>query len=382
MATEVTGGTFLPGRENCYLMRLLRAVQSSFDLRKAIVAALGLLIFHAGWDLFELAVPAARGIPPHLPGRTSAGAVAAGELEEHADWGRIRTAAWRLTEPIRILVSPMVSFFEPARGGMRTLRAFLAIVWVIVVWGITGGAIARMAVVAGSSRPAPGIGGALRFALRFALPLIVTPLCPLMAISLCALGCTAVGILYRLPDPVGPVLGGVFLVVPLGLGLVMVLLLFGLVAGWPLLHASIAADTQDMLDSLSRCFSYLNQRLAGFAFCVLLAWVIGVPALVVVDLLASGVVHLAAWGLSFSAPESSVAALSESIRLASGVGTAATILPALWRGAIGLLAQGWIYAYFWTAGAHIYLLLREEVDGTPRTDVSEIMEESARVERN
>jgi hypothetical protein len=374
MVTEATGGPLLPGRESTYFMRLLRVVRTSFDLRKVVVAALGLLIFHAGWDLFELAVPAVRGIPPHLPGRTSAAAVAVGEIEEHADWSRIRIAAWRLTEPVRILVSPMVSLFQPVKGAMRTLRALLAIVWVIVVWGITGGAIARMAVVTGSSRRRPGIAGALHFALRFAVPLILTPLCPLVAIGLCALGCAGLGILYRLPDPVGSILGGILLFIPLGLGMVMVLLLFGLVAGWPLLHASIAADAQDVLDSLSRCFSYLNQRPARFAFCVLLAWVIGVPALIVVNLVASGVVQLAAWGLSFSAPEPNIAALSEPIRLAAGVGTTATVLPALWRGAIGLLAQGWIYAYFWSAGAHIYLLFREEVDGTPWTEVSGIAE--------
>ncbi|MGC8640314.1 MAG: hypothetical protein ACP5XB_10615 [Isosphaeraceae bacterium] len=355
------------------LVCLLRAVQSSFDLRKAIVAALGLLIFHAGWDLFVLAVPAVRGIPPYLPGRTTAAAAATGEIEARAEWGRIRSAGWRLTEPSRILVSPLVSLFEPVKGATRTLRALAAIVWVIVVWGITGGAIARMAVVAESSRHRLGMADAIRFALRFALPLCVTPLWPLLAIGLCALGCAGLGVLYRLPEPVGSILGGIFLVIAFGFGLVMVLLLFGLVAGWPLFHASIAAETQDVLDSLSRCYSYLNQRLARFAFCVLFAWMIGVPALIAVNLVASGVIHLAAWGLSFSAPESSVAVLSESIRLAAGVGTAATILPALWRGGIGLLAQGWIYAYFWTAGAHIYLLLREEVDGTPWTVVSETM---------
>ncbi len=371
MAAEATTGTIFPRRDNPYLMRLLRAVQSSFDLRKAILAGLGLLILHAGWDLFELGLPGARGISPHLPGRPGAPVATAGELEEHAEWQQIRGALWRLTEPVRILAGPLISLFEPGKVAMGTLRALFAVVWVIVVWGIMGGAIARMAVVVGSSRPGPGLVGSIRFALRFAVPMIVTPLCPLLAVGLCALVCAGVGVVFWLPDPVGSVVGGTLLFIPLGLGLVMVLLVFGLVASWPLLHASIAADAQDVLDALSRCFSYLNQRLGKFALCVLLAWVIGVPALVAVQLLASGVIHLAAWGLSLSAPASSIVPLDDSVRAGTGLERAGMALPAFWRGAVGLLAQGWIYAYFWTVAAHIYLLLREDVDGTPWTEVSD-----------
>ena len=214
----------------------------------------------------------------------------------------------------------------------------------------------------------------IRFSLRFASPLIVTPLCPLLAIALCVLPCMGVGLAYWLPDPIGTILGGVFLWIPLGLGLLMVLLLFGLLASWPLLHASIAADNPDVIDSLSRCFSYLHQRFGKFALYVAFAWAAGVPALVAVNLLASGVVHLAAWGISLSAPASTIAALGGSVSLRTGFPVAATAFPAFWRGAVGLLVHGWIYAYFWTAAAHIYLLLRHDVDGTPWTEISGALE--------
>ena len=48
------------------------------------------------------------------------------------------------------------------------------------------------------------------------------------------------------------------------LGLVMTLLVAGLVAGWPLLHAAMAGGAEDALDALSRTFGYLNQRLGPF----------------------------------------------------------------------------------------------------------------------
>ena len=72
--------------------------------------------------------------------------------------------------------------------------------------------------------------------------------------------CAGVGLLYWLPAGIGTVLGGVFLFIPLVLGLVMAILLVGLLAGWPLMHASVAAEADDTLDALSRTFSYLNQR--------------------------------------------------------------------------------------------------------------------------
>ena len=103
------------------------------------------------------------------------------------------------------------------------------------------------------------------------MPLIATPLFPLLAIGLCALICAGFGLLYRLPAGIGSVVGGMLLFIPLLLGLVMALLLFGLAAGWPLSHASVAAEAEDLLDALSRSFSYLNQRLGKFVLCVALA---------------------------------------------------------------------------------------------------------------
>ena len=186
MATEATGDTLAPRRESLYLRGILRAVQSSFDLRKAIVAAVGLLILHAGWDLFELAVPGMRGISPHLPGSSISLVATAVEAEEHAEWRRLRTTTWRVTEPVRLLIGPLISLFEPGKGILATIRALIAVLWVITVWGVTGGAIAPMAVVERSGRAGPGIIGSIRFALRSALPLILTPLCPLLCVGLCA----------------------------------------------------------------------------------------------------------------------------------------------------------------------------------------------------
>ena len=36
-----------------------------------------------------------------------------------------------------------------------------------------------------------------------------------------------------------------------------------------------------------------------------------------------------------------------------------------WLGWVVILAKSWIYSFFWTAAALVYLWLRQDVDGTP-----------------
>jgi hypothetical protein len=185
----------------------------------------------------------------------------------------------------------------------------------------------------------------------------------------CALICAGVGLVYWLPWGIGPAVGGALLFIPLCLGVVMAFLLFGMVAGWPLLHASVAAEAEDLLDAISRSFSYLKQRLGKFVLCLVLAFLVGIPGLLAVDLLAAAVTHLAAWGVGLSAPASSLSGLTYQGGGVNATAQAATFWPTFWRGVIGLFVRGWIYAYFWTAASFIYLLLRNDVDGTPWEDV-------------
>ena len=270
-----------------------------------------------------------------------------------------------------MFATPLVSLFAPGKAPGWYLHAGLAVLWVLVVGGIVGGAICRIALLEVGRMEKPGMLRALRFAFRFALPLIGTPVFPLLAIGLCALVCAGFGLLFRLPAAIGTMVGGILLFIPLALGLVMALLLFGMAAGWPLVHASVAAEAEDLLDALSRTFSYLNQRLGKFVLCLFVAWIIGTPGLFAVDLLAHAVAHLAAWGVGLSAPASSLAGLSGLVVGETELARNGFAWPAFWQGVLALLVRGWIYAYFWSAASYIYLLLRHDVDGTPWIDVKD-----------
>ncbi len=147
----------------------------------------------------------------------------------------------------------------------------------------------------------------------------------------------------------------------------MMMLAAGLVAGWPLFHAAVAAGADDALDALSRSFSYLSQRLGALAVMLLPIVLQGFVGLVLVELLAAGVVQLTAWSLALTAPLDLVRPLF----LGDGTtgGTFAITLHTFWLGAVRLLAHGWVYSFTWSSSALLYLWLRNDVDGTPWNEI-------------
>jgi hypothetical protein len=361
MPDEATDTGILTPHDRAPWLRLVQAVAQAFDLKRLVLAAVGLVLLQAGWDSLGRVFSDSPGATP--------GVLRLGGNPPDFSVDMVRSAAWRLLEPARVLAEPLRSFFALGQGAGSSLRALFGLLWAIVVWGLVGGAIARLALVRASRLTGSSTLGAARFALRHAAPLVATPLCALLGMGSCALLCAGFGLLYRLPWGIGDVLGGVLLFIPLALGLVMTIMLMGLVAGWPLMHASVAAEAEDMLDALSRTYSYLNQRPVKFVGLAALAWLVGIPGLLAVDLLAAGVVHLATWGLGLSAPAASLAGLDFPNPSGMTVPQAAAALQAFWRGAVDLLAQGWVYAYFWTAASFVYLILRHDVDGTPLTEI-------------
>jgi hypothetical protein len=328
-----------------------------------VLAALGLILLQSGWLVLDAALPASAAVTPEPFDLARPTAKADGLL-----WTRDGVAALtsRLAQPVRLLTTPLGALLDPASGWVTMGHALLALIWLMIVWGICGGAIARIAAVQFASTRPCGIVESLRFALRSAGSLIGAPLCPLLALAVCALTGVVFGLLYRLPG-VGPALAGSGLFIPLAAGLVMAMLVAGLVAGWPLLHAAMATGADDALDALSRTFSYLNQRLGLFLAGLVLAWLAGIVGLSVVGLLADGVIDLTRWSVSLSAPGELTTELFT--QGGSRAGPIAAATHGFWFGAVRLLAAGWAFSFFWTAAAGLYLWLRHEVDGTSWAEV-------------
>ena len=352
--------------------RLFRAVGAAIDAKKLILAVLGLLLFQAGREGLDRFFPRSEAVLLHpwpakglstAPPRVLEPPGPGFPVDRTSLWADLSSAPWRLTEPVRYLVGPFVAIFALGNDWRAFCHALLAAVWGAMVWGIFGGAIARIAVVGAARTERIGIGEALRFTRRKWLALIGTPLCPLLGVAFFTAFCAAFGLLYRLPVAIGPTLAGILAVLPLLAGLVMTIILISLAVGWPLMHATIAAEGEDGFDALSRSFAYVNQRPLRYAACVALAWALGILGLIVVDLFARTTVHMAQWGLGFGAPGDVLSALFQGGT--APVAPSARAVHTFWLGLVGLVAHGWIYSYFWTASVIIYLILRHDVDGTP-----------------
>ena len=365
-------------------LRLVRALGMALDPKKLVLAAVALIVLPIGWEgldrLFGLD-----------DSRASARAYAA-EIPRLGDatgpWNRVEVrpaeasgsfsfalgttftpswsaGPWLMTEPVRVLAGPFLRIFSSGNTIGGFAHAVLSALWGVVVGGLIGGAIARIAVVQAAREERVGLRAAVRFARRHWFPLIGTPLGPMVSIAFFALPVALFGLLYRVPG-IGPGAAGVLLFLPLLAGLVMSIIVVGLAAGWPLMASAVAAEDEDAFDALSRSYAYINQRPGHYAAYVILAWLIGIVGWAFVAVLATLVVQLTHWALSIGASGELLDPLFDQTAIAGWPRSA----HAFWLSLVRLLAHAWIYAYFWSAAALIYLLLRRAVDGTPWHEVA------------
>jgi hypothetical protein len=365
--------------------RLAQALGISLGTKSLVLAALGLVLMQAGWWGLDQLFPQSADVTPQ------ATIALVSDLESWSPWpspavvvpgvgmcpwDRSLRTVWLLSSseglwnalktvamPARSLTAPFVAVFRLRSDDSAILHAILAAVWGVLVWGVFGGAIARIAVVRSARGERIGLRSALGFALGKLPPLVGTPLSPFLAVGVFLAPCALMGLLYQVPGQLGVALAGVLMVLPLLAGLVMALMLVGLGAGWPLMVATVAAEGEDAFDALSRSYSYVYQRPGRYALSIGLAWLLGVVGLVVVGLFAALTVHLAAWGLALGAPDDRLMNLLGNQPVAAD-GFSASAHRA-WLSVVQILAQGWVFSYFWTASALIYLRLRLDVDGTP-----------------
>lgn len=340
-------------------VRLLRGVRLALDARKMLLSALGMVLLWAGWTLLDRL----------FEGRTSPSVdVVSGRVLDVSPEviGEVGNAAWSVSTPYRVAVTPFLNVFSTGQGATAFLRASLASIWFVIVWGLVGGAISRITAVQQATGERIGMITAARFATRRALSLIGAPLAPMIGIGFFAGLCGVMGLLYQIPGPVGATLAGLLAFLPLLAGLMMALLVVGMAAGWPLMIATVAVEAEDAFDALSRSYSYVFGRPGRYGVYILLSWVAGAVGWAVVRLLAALVIHLARWGLAFGGPDGRIDRLFLG---GEASGTAEASSHAFWIFFVRLLAHGWIYSYFFTSVTLIYLLLRRDVDGTSFSDL-------------
>ncbi|HVW00011.1 MAG TPA: hypothetical protein VHB77_06720 [Planctomycetaceae bacterium] len=331
---------------------IFRAVRIAFSFRKILLGALAFMIFDAISSAIslsalvlqsEISIPL---LPERNPVWRDSIAGPGGFL------GRFTLDSFIAAAPVTGLCRLIGMLLGKPTWGMVATAVLGIIVW-LLVWGIAGCALARLAAVEFAKSERTSLGGALRLALRYVFDLVYAPGLPLLAAAVLGLIAAALATLTRVPV-VGPEFEVALEFITLALGLGMLIVLIGATAGWPLMVSGIAVERSDGFDGLSRAYGYIYDRPWHFAWFVIVAMVVGGVGLFVVSCGANLVVMLAdgsaAWGKAVEAGP-----------LSSG--------PRVGHLVLAYLLQGYAASYFWSATAIVYMLLRQSSDGVPLTEM-------------
>ena len=165
--------------------------------------------------------------------------------------------------------------------------------------GVVAGAMCRIAAVEQARETKISLMAAIKFSLRNFPAYLTASLLPVAGIAVFWMLCIVGGFLGRLPY-VGPSLVGFLWGLELLFGFVMALILIGAAAGWPLMYATISAETSDGFDGFSRAYSYVFSRPWHYLWFAIVGLVYGAIVITFVYFVASLVTYLAAAGVSSS----------------------------------------------------------------------------------
>jgi len=270
---------------------------------------------------------------------------------------------------------------------MRYHPVFFTIffIYLLVIWAIFGGAIARIAAVQVARDEKLSFRQALSFSTAKFLSFLSAPIIPLLIIAVVGLLVTLGGLLFNVP--VLDIIAAVLFFMALAAGFIMTLVLLGLVGGFNLMYPTIAVEGSDSFDAISRSFSYLYARPWRLLFYTIVAGIYGTLCYVFVRYfikLMLSLTHYFVGLLIFrDAPSTepllnvmwpnplTATRLSYDIDFLTLGGTqdVTAFLLAFWNYlTIGMLGAFAISFYF-SANTVIYILMRHEVDATEMDDV-------------
>jgi hypothetical protein len=189
---------------------------------------------------------------------------------------------------------------------------------------------------------------------------------------------------------VGPLVLAVVWGLQLIVGVLLMVVLLGLVCGWPLMFATVAVEGTDAFDALSRSYNYLYERPLRQLGQVAITLVWGSFATFCVLLLAQWVVQLTLWGTSWGATREVLNDFAEQVPallradtvaaavtvpvgdetpVAGAVGALPRWVARGWFRLLATLVTGFVYSFFFSSMTVMYFLLRQSVDGNDLDEV-------------
>ena len=251
----------------------------------------------------------------------------------------------------------------------------------ILLIAICGGALARMAAVEIATGEKLRLREAIDFALRNCWRLVGSLVLPLLIAGVLSVLLLVGGFFLMLPwlDVVGGLLYGVALLMGFG----VVFLLAGYAGGFSLLVPAVATENCDAADAQQRAYAYVISHplhLLGYGLVALVGLAVGYY---VASLLAVGAMNVT--GALVDAATS-----NDAIEVTFGFGLFdpaerwkaalplqlhsewSASLVMFWQTVVVCLLAGYVFSYYFSASAFVYMLMRRVCDGQ---DLDEIWQE-------
>jgi hypothetical protein len=394
---------------------LLRAVRIALLARVLVLGALGLIATSVGWKVILWTF--SNSTDPVIQEWTVANrgwlwttesefSIVTAARNAHELFA---SAATGLVEaPVTLwlfLTRPFVDLFRLELTPTGFLCLLLCGVWELLVWGLFGGAISRIAALKFTRDEAPDMFGALAHSSSKLLSYSMAPLLALAGAAVFAVQLVVLGWMMQL-DVIAVAAAFVWPFVLL-LGLLMAILLLGAMVGWPLMWATVGVEGTDAFDALSRSYAYTYQRPLRLLWYVLIAAILAAVSMFIVRLFATSAISLGNWSISWgldeetyreivaprplatptppvtttitTAPAGSEVVVEETPPLSSeamqprpdltGMKWVAASAIGFWKSLLGALAAGYQAGFLWVAAVGVYLLLRKDIDGAEMDEV-------------
>ncbi|MCI0334300.1 MAG: hypothetical protein L0228_13860 [Planctomycetes bacterium] len=394
-------------------LMLVRAVRIALMARVMILGAVGILATMLGWWL--LAEVFSRSTDPVI---TSWRDVTNLNLWTNQEtWIDISTRSapeviysatqYLFQAPIAIwqfMTAPFMGLFHGDLSATGFFFLLLCGIWELLVWGLVGGAITRIAALKFTRDEASGPIAALKHAARKLPSYSLPPLVALLWAAVFAVPLALIGWAMQLDFLA--LLAGIFWPFVILLGLLMAILLLGLLVGWPMMWATVSVEGTDAFDALSRSFAYTYHRPFRLLWYVLFAALLAVISMFVVKLFAASAIALGDWSIDWGLDAETMEAVvtppaedgSTMAPLAPPAGTEVAPVegPALnaddatpageprelgamlsgarrsihfWKMMVAALAAGYQAGFLWVSAVGVYLLMRCDIDGVQLNEV-------------
>lgn len=256
----------------------------------------------------------------------------------------------------RTLVNPLLTMLHPATSWAERGYWALGSIWNLLVWGLFGGILARMAVMRYGRDQREGLGPAYRFIAPRLSAFVQTPLFVLAAVVLMLAFSQTVGWISQWE--VGQLIAVVVWLLVLLAGLIATVLVVGIVLGWPLIWGALSAEEMgDVFEATQRTFAYLYGRPLQYGFYLLVVVVTGSVTSWVVNVLAHLVVYFGGWGLWTRSAD--VASGSPNLGSSGRIGEA---LVERLNQLVLTVGTAFPYGFLFIAAGVVYLLVRRDAD--------------------